>query len=447
MWERCVWKILCDKVLCVTKLCVTRLSVTKLCERIVRVCDKAVCDKDVWDREVACERDVCERLCVTKLWVTKLCVREVCVKKLRAKGLCVTKLFAIKLHVTEIRVKDCALQSCVWQSHLREMGSLAAWISPSATSATPNEGRYRQVPHLPRKTKVDVSKCHTWRTKRRSMPAQCHKCHPCHARSIAKCHACHTKCRGATGDQRRESAPQPAECHMCHACHAKHRLGGCRQVPRLPRKVQVYIVKRHACHAKCRGATCDQRRPSAPPEPAQCHKCHPCHAKRRSMSASATPATQNEGPVEGTGGGRGSGGAVGPTYFFVLSLDVMNEYEWCFSTILHLFHHFHIDLRACIVFVHCWRATVYVMTLHTGWYHVNERCHRANPCFYMFFICFWCFFRWAGDRMSWAHVFRRAGVTQTYRKKIGMVLLVPKADDMCTIFLCQKKRTWQMTWE
>ena len=57
----------------------------------------------------------------------------------------------------------------------------------------------------------------------------------------------------------------------------------------------------------------------------------------------------------------------------------------------------------------------------------------------MFFICFLCFFRWAGDRMSWAHnMFRRAGVTQTYRKKIGMVLLVPKADNTCAIFLWQK---------
>ena len=196
------------------------------------------------------------------------------------------------------------------------------------------------MPRLPRQTKVVIAKCHTYHAKRRSMSASATpdaqnegRCQPSvtsatpatQGRSPSAT-ACHAKCRGATGDQRRESAPQPAECHMCHACHAKHSLGGCRQVPRLPRKVQVYIVKRHACHAKCRGATCDQRRPSAPPEPAQCHKC-PCHAKRRSMSASATPATQNEGPVEGTGGGRGSGGAVGPTYFFVLSLDVMNEYE------------------------------------------------------------------------------------------------------------------------
>ena len=40
-----------------------------------------------------------------------------------------------------------------------------------ATPATQNEGRGRQAPRLPRKTKVDVSKCH----------------------------ACHAQCRGATG--------------------------------------------------------------------------------------------------------------------------------------------------------------------------------------------------------------------------------------------------------
>ena len=53
-----------------------------------------------------------------------------------------------------------------------------------------------QVPRPPRKTKVDV----------------------------AKCHACHAKCR-VTGDQRAPSAPpEPAKSHKCYACHAKRRL-------------------------------------------------------------------------------------------------------------------------------------------------------------------------------------------------------------------------------
>ena len=122
----------------------------------------------------------------------------------------------------------------------------------------------RQVPHLPRETKVHVAKCHA-------------------------CFACHAKCRGVTGDQGAPSAPpEPAQVDVvkCHACHAKRRWmppsatpatrneGRCRQAPRLPG---------HACHAKCRGVTGDQGVPSPPPEPAQCHKFHACHAKRRWM--------------------------------------------------------------------------------------------------------------------------------------------------------------------
>ena len=55
----------------------------------------------------------------------------------------------------------------------------------------------------------------------------------------------------------------------------------CRQVPRLPRKQP----RDHDVNWE----------PSTPPEPAQRHKCHACHAKWRSMSPSATPATQSEG--------------------------------------------------------------------------------------------------------------------------------------------------------
>ena len=54
--------------------------------------------------------------------------------------------------------------------------------------------------------------------------------------------------------------------------------GRCRQVPHLPRK--------------SRGVHGVNWDPSTPPEPAQRHKCHTCHAKWRSMSPSATPATQ-----------------------------------------------------------------------------------------------------------------------------------------------------------
>ena len=40
---------------------------------------------------------------------------------------------------------------CVTKSYLREMDSLAAWMSPSATPATQSGGRCHPVPHLPRK--------------------------------------------------------------------------------------------------------------------------------------------------------------------------------------------------------------------------------------------------------------------------------------------------------
>ena len=76
--------------------------------------------------------------------------------------------------------------------------------------------------------------------------------------------------------------------------------GGCRQVPRLPRKVP----RRHG-PLKCRWmsptatlATQSAAAPRAtngpqarPPDPAQCHKCHAW----KLMSPSATPATWNEG--------------------------------------------------------------------------------------------------------------------------------------------------------
>ena len=108
-------------------------------------------------------------------------------------------------------------------------------------------------------------------------------------------------------------------CHKCQACHANRRRmspsatlarqneARCRQMPRLPRKTKVDVAKCHACYTKVprrhrrptvpKGATRPSQGSSvpAPPDPAQCHKCHTCHAKRRSMSPSATLATQNAG--------------------------------------------------------------------------------------------------------------------------------------------------------
>ena len=93
---------------------------------------------------------------------------------------------------------------------------------------------------------------------------------------VTKRHACHAKCRGDHGFHRTPARHQsPAQCHKWRACHAKRRTmlpsptltmkieGRCRQVPRLPRKTNVDVAKRHFYHTE-----------------------------RRSMSSSATLATQ-----------------------------------------------------------------------------------------------------------------------------------------------------------
>ena len=144
------------------------------------------------------------------------------------------------------------------------------WLSPSATPTTQNEGGCRRVPLLPRKVPR-----HHRRPSRPSAPRSAISATPatqnegeclqvrCLPRKTKvdghKCHACHAKC------------------HKCHACLAKRRwmspsatpatqmAGGCRRVPRLPRKTKVDVTK-----------------------------CHACHVKRRWMSPSATPVRDGE---------------------------------------------------------------------------------------------------------------------------------------------------------
>ena len=71
------------------------------------------------------------------------------------------------------------------------------------------------------------------------------------------------------------------------------------------------------------------------------------------------------------GGGREEGEGEGvqsappiSLFYHILSLDVMRFF--------HLFHHSNIALRVCILLVYCWCATVYVMTWHTGQYHMKS---------------------------------------------------------------------------
>ena len=217
-FESCIWRVLCervvcDKVVCVTKLCVKDCVVTQLC---VKYCVWQSC---VW--KIVYDKVVCERLCVTKLCVCDKVVYEriVCDKvvddKVVCERLCVTKLCV------------CDKVACVWQSRIWER-----W--------THLQRGCHEVLHLPRKTKVDVTKC--W-------PAM---------QSDGGC----------------RQVP-------CHACQGNE--GRCRQLPRLPGKTTVDVAKCYACHAKCRGVTGDQRGPSAPPDPAQCQKCRTCHAKHGSF--------------------------------------------------------------------------------------------------------------------------------------------------------------------
>ena len=162
-------------------------------------------------------------------------------------------------------------------------------------TATQSAATCPQVPRLPRDVQLHVAKFHACHAKRRGAtaphlkpsappePAQCHTCHACHAKcvqvphlprktnvDVSKCHACHAKCRY-----------RHAKCSYMSpsATPATRSAATCRQVPRLPRKTP----RRMAPHLK----------PSVPLEPAQCHKCHACHAKCSDMSPSAVPATQS----------------------------------------------------------------------------------------------------------------------------------------------------------
>ena len=116
---------------------------------------------------------------------------------------------------------------------------------PSAVSATPATQREcgcLKAPRLPRKTKVDVAKCHPCHVKRRRMPPY------------------YAKCRGTTATNGCKLATRPGPVSSCHAnaiCPCRQvphlprkMLRPCRQVPRLPRKVpqrhgRPTALKRH----------------------------------------------------------------------------------------------------------------------------------------------------------------------------------------------------------
>ena len=144
-------------------------------------------------------------------------------------------------------------------------------MSPNATPATWNEGTCRQVPRLPRK----VPRRHRRQSSPSAPPepAQCHKCHACHAKrrwmspSATPATQNEGGCRQVPRlprkvPRRHRRLIQPKRRHQSQpsaisATPATQNEGGCLQVPRLPRETKVDVAKCHACHAKCRGVTGD----------------------------------------------------------------------------------------------------------------------------------------------------------------------------------------------
>ena len=324
VWQCGVWKMVCDKVVCDKVVC-QRWCVTKWCVKggvwkMVCVCDNVMCERwcmTVW--KVGCDKEVCERWCVKDGVCDKVGVWKMVCDKVGVWQSCVWKMVCDKVGVKDGVVKDgvwkmvcdgvwqmvcegwcgerwCETKWCVkdgvWKMVCDGVWKMVCdkvawkmvcqrWFVKDGVSkmvcdkvVCDKEGGCRQVPHLPRKTKVDVTKCHACHVKWRWMSPS------------------GTPASPATNPVQARHQSQPS---ALSATPATQNEGGCHQVPRLPRETKMDVTKCHACQAKCRGVTGDQSSPRAPPEPAQCPKCHACHAKRRWMSPSATPATWNEG--------------------------------------------------------------------------------------------------------------------------------------------------------
>ena len=146
-------------------------------------------------------------------------------------------------------------------------------------------------PRLPRKTKVDVSKCHACQMKRRWMlpsatpvprlprkvlrrhrrpiPAQAHAHHQSQpsaisatpaTRNASRCHQAPRLPRETTVNVDKCNAGRPIPAETRHqsqpsaisATPATQNEGRCLQVPHLPRETEVDVTKCHACHVKRR---------------------------------------------------------------------------------------------------------------------------------------------------------------------------------------------------
>ena len=102
----------------------------------------------------------------------------------------------------------------------------------------------------------------------------------------------------STGNQPRHQS----QTSTVSATSAKQSEGTCLEVPRLPRKVEVDVAKCHTCEAKWRSMSPKASVTTASTANQARHQMHPSAMRappatqRRSLSPSATPATQIEAP-------------------------------------------------------------------------------------------------------------------------------------------------------
>ena len=183
---------MCDKVVCVLKMrvCVwqnyvcERLCATKLCVCVEVACVakfqswpwatnlwKMVCDK------VVCDKVVCKRLCVTKRCVTKLCAKDGVIQSCVWKMMC-DKAVCDKEGCDKVVCKRCMLPSAMPATKSAAApqatnGAQARHQSQpsviSAATATQMLRPCRQMPRLPRKCYVHVTKCRACHAKSRWM--------------------------------------------------------------------------------------------------------------------------------------------------------------------------------------------------------------------------------------------------------------------------------------
>ena len=132
----------------------------------------------------------------------------------------------------------------LWK-HARMFGQSFHQTCQQVRHARHNDGRCDQVPCLPCKWNVDVTKCHT---PARQNDGRCRQV-PRLLRTVPRRH------RATKGPQARHQS-QPS---AITATLATRNEGRCRQAPRMPRKTKVHV--RHACHANCCGVTVRPRGP------------------------------------------------------------------------------------------------------------------------------------------------------------------------------------------